>query len=84
MKLAGRRTAVHVSSKSPAHIRVHDKCAFGAEQMTDRSAMSNDSNGRPPADAPLGRVQGLHHEVVCYVVAADTGVVLVASDALDA
>jgi glycosyltransferase involved in cell wall biosynthesis len=40
-----------------------------------------DPAAQPPDDALLWRVQGQHHEVVCYVVAADTGVVLcVASD----
>jgi hypothetical protein len=41
----------------------------------------DNASTQPPADALLWRVEGLHHEVVCYVVASDTGVVLcVASD----
>jgi hypothetical protein len=31
------------------------------------------ASAQPPDDALLWRVQGLHHEVVCYVVAADAG-----------
>ena len=42
------------------------------------------ASAQPPADALLWRVQGQHHDVVCYVVAADAGVVLcVASDGED-
>ena len=47
---------------------------------TRRERPANPS-AQPPADALLWRVQGRHHEVVCYVVAVDAGVVLcVASD----
>jgi hypothetical protein len=43
-----------------------------------------DWTAQPPADALFWRVQGVHQEVVCYVVAAEGGVVLcVASDGED-
>ena len=42
--------------------------------MTNVSDLAGRS-AQPPADALLWRVQGLHNEVACYAVAADTGVV---------